>query len=143
MEDLELMKQLTAQIVAAYVGGNTIASGGIGPLIGTVHAALVGLNGGTEPPAEALKPAVAVKKSVTPDALICLDCGKPFKMLKRHLHTDHNLSTAEYLAKWGLPGDYPVVAPNYAALRSELAKKIGLGRKAGPLKPRKKLGLSK
>lgn len=119
---------LTADVVAAFVGNNSVPANELPDLIAKVHAALAGL--GNPVPvveAEALKPAVPVKKSVTPDYIICLDDGKKFKSLKRHLRTQYNLTPDEYRAKWGLPSDYPMVAPNYAATRSNLAKKMGLG----------------
>ncbi|MGE3067215.1 MAG: MucR family transcriptional regulator [Hyphomicrobiaceae bacterium] len=119
---------LTAEIVSAYVSNNTVAASDLPGLIGEVHDALgraaqkVG-----QVEREELKPAVTVKKSVMPDYLICLEDGKKFKSLKRHLRTHYNLSPEEYREKWGLPPDYPMVAPNYAAARSELAKQMGLG----------------
>ncbi len=119
---------LTADIVSAYVGNNTVASADLPGLINEVYGALqkttAGLN---EPEPEPLKPAVPVKKSVTPDFIICLEDGKKFKSLKRHLRTHYNVTPEEYREKWGLDADYPMVAPNYAAARSELAKKMGLG----------------
>jgi len=119
---------LTADIVAAYVSNNTVAAADIASLISDVHGALKKTTGGTvEPAAEAAKPAVPVKKSVTPEHIVCLEDGKKFKSLKRHLRTHYNLSPEEYREKWGLPADYPMVAPSYAAARSELAKKMGLG----------------
>lgn len=119
---------LTAQIVAAYVSKNALASGDLSSLIGDVHQALVRAAGNHEAPErDELKPAVPVKKSVTPDYIICLEDGKKFKSLKRHLRTHYKMSPEEYRAKWQLPHDYPMVAPNYAAARSQLAKKMGLG----------------
>ncbi len=121
--------ELAAEIVSAYVSNHNVPSGDLAGLIREVHAALQqSASGGSEPEPEPQEPAVPVKKSVTPDAIVCLEDGKKFKSLKRHLRTDHNLSPEEYRAKWGLPRDYPMVAPNYAASRSELAKKMGLGR---------------
>ncbi len=121
--------ELAADIVSAYVSNHSVASGDLANLIRDVHTALQqSASGRSEPEPEPLEPAVPVKKSVTADAIICLEDGKKFKSLKRHLRTDHNLSPEEYRAKWGLPRDYPMVAPNYAASRSELAKKMGLGR---------------
>jgi predicted transcriptional regulator len=97
----------------------------------TIHESLTKLNGGSaESASEPLKPAIPIKKSVTPDYIVCLEDGKRLKMLKRHLRTTYGLSPEEYRAKWGLPSNYPMVAPNYAAQRSEFAKKIGLGRSA-------------
>src|SRR5688572_14695573 len=121
--------ELAADIVSAYVSNHSVASGDLASLIRDVHTALQQTaNGGAEPKPEPLTPAVSVKKSVQPDYLVCLEDGKKFKSLKRHLRTDHNLTPEEYRARWGLSRDYPMVAPNYAASRSELAKKIGLGR---------------
>jgi predicted transcriptional regulator len=120
--------ELTADIVSAYVSNNTVAAGDIPSLINQVHAALVRVSGGHgEAPSDALKPAVAVKKSVTPEHIVCLEDGKKFKSLKRHLRTQYNMTPEQYREKWGLPVDYPMVAPNYAAARSQLAKQMGLG----------------
>ncbi len=123
--------ELTADIVAAYVSTNNIASDDLTMLIQDVHKALHRTaTGATEPKTPPLAPAVSVKKSVTPDYLICLEDGKKFKSLKRHLRTQYELTPEEYRHKWGLPASYPMVAPNYAKARSALAKKMGLGRKA-------------
>ncbi|MBB3971892.1 MucR family transcriptional regulator [Hansschlegelia beijingensis] len=120
--------ELAADIVSAYVSNNSVASADLPGLINEVHAALTRMStGAAEPAAEALKPAIPVKKSVTSDYIVCLEDGKKFKSLKRHLRTQYNMSPEEYREKWGLPSDYPMVAPNYAAARSELAKKMGLG----------------
>ncbi len=111
------------------MGNHNVATGDLASLIRDVHTALQqSASGRSEPEPEPLTPAVSVKKSVQPDYIVCLEDGKKFKSLKRHLRTDHNLSPEEYRAKWGLSRDYPMVAPNYAASRSELAKKMGLGR---------------
>ena len=120
--------ELAADIVSAYVSKNSVAAGELPALINDVHAALnkVG-NGASEPPAEAPKPAISIKKSVTPDYIICLEDGKKFKSLKRHLRTQYNMTPEQYREKWGLGPDYPMVAPNYAKARSELAKEMGLG----------------
>jgi predicted transcriptional regulator len=119
---------ITATIVAAYVSNNEIASTELPNLIAETHAALSRAAGRTAPPErEESKPKIAVKKSVMPDFIICLEDGKKFKSLKRHLRTHYNLSPEEYREKWGLPPDYPMVAPNYANARSQLAKKMGLG----------------
>lgn len=119
---------MTAQIVAAYVSKNAVASGDLSSLIGDVHQALVRASGQVESPdRDEMKPAVPVKRSVTPDYIVCLEDGKKFKSLKRHLRTHYKMSPEEYRAKWQLPHDYPMVAPNYAAARSQLAKKMGLG----------------
>jgi predicted transcriptional regulator len=119
---------LTANIVSAYVSNNPVAAGDIPALINQVHSALLRVsNGESEAPAEPLKPAVTVKKSITPDYLICLEDGKKFKSLKRHLRTQYNMTPEQYREKWALPADYPMVAPNYAQARSDLAKQMGLG----------------
>lgn len=124
--------ELTADIVSAYISNNTISAGDLPALIDEVHAALhKTATGPGEPEPEPLKPAVSVKKSVTPDYIICLEDGKKFKSLKRHLRTHYDLSPEEYRDKWSLPADYPMVAPNYAKARSQLAKKMGLGQKRG------------
>jgi len=130
--------RLTAEIVSAYVSKNALAAQQIPDVINTVFSSLTGLtNGTTEVPSEPLKPAVPVRKSVTAEYIICLEDGKKLKMLKRHLRSTYNMSPDEYRARWGLPADYPMVAPNYAAQRSEFAKRIGLGRGAGR-QPRRK-----
>ncbi len=119
---------LTAQVVAAYVSKNTVAAPELPGLIGDIHGALKRAAEGVEMDASPeLRPAVPVKKSVFPDFIICLEDGKKFKSLKRHLRTHYKLSPDEYRAKWNLAHDYPMVAPNYAAARSQLAKKMGLG----------------
>lgn len=128
--DVDLV-EFSTEIVAAYVSHNAISPSDLPRLISDVHAALKAL--GSEEsvqPVEEKKPAVAVRKSVTPDYIICLEDGKKFKSLKRHLRTHYNLSPEEYREKWGLPADYPMVAPSYSATRSKLAKDNGLGRKA-------------
>jgi predicted transcriptional regulator len=122
--------QHTTRIVAAHVANNAIAATDIPSLIATVHQTLVTL--GPEEPAPKPKPAVPIKQSVTPDYIICLEDGKKLKMLKRHLKTAYNMTPDDYRKRWGLPRDYPMVAPNYAKRRSQLAKKIGLGRKPAP-----------
>ncbi len=120
--------ELTADIVSAYVSNNPVAANEIPHLINQVHSALVRISGGqAEPAPELLKPAVPVKKSVSPEYIICLEDGKKFKSLKRHLRTQYSMTPEQYRDKWGLPPDYPMVAPNYAAARSELAKQMGLG----------------
>ena len=119
---------ITATIVAAYVSNNSISSSELPALIAETHAALSRAAGKVvSPDREESKPRIAVKKSVMPDYIICLEDGKKFKSLKRHLRTHYNLSPEEYREKWGLPPDYPMVAPNYANARSQLAKKMGLG----------------
>jgi predicted transcriptional regulator len=119
---------LTAQIVSAHVAHNSVSAGDLAGLIREVHATLSALaSGAPAPAAEKPQPAVPIKKSVHPDYLICLEDGKKLKMLKRHLKSVYGMTPEQYREKWGLPPDYPMVAPNYAAKRSELAKKIGLG----------------
>ncbi len=120
--------ELAADIVSAYVSNNSVPTGDLPTLISEVHGALLRVAGGiAEPQAEAPKPAVSVKKSITPDYIICLEDGKKFKSLKRHLRTQYNMSPEQYREKWGLATDYPMVAPSYAKARSELAKEMGLG----------------
>lgn len=119
---------LTASIVAAYVGHNSVAQHELATLIQTVHAALqLSAGAAAVAPREEQKPAVSIKNSVTADYIVCLEDGKKFKSLKRHLRSHYNLSPEEYREKWGLRHDYPMVAPNYAEARSQLAKKMGLG----------------
>jgi predicted transcriptional regulator len=133
-QDAELI-ELSSEIVAAYVGHNALSPTDLPKLIGEVYAALKGLGAAPQPSeAEAPKPSVPVRRSVTPDYLICLEDGKKFKSLKRHLMTHHSLTPQQYRERWGLPSDYPMVAPNYSATRSSLAKSSGLGRKAPPAK---------
>jgi len=120
--------ELTAEIVSAYVSNNTVSASEIPNLINQVHAALSRVSGKTaEVPLEPLKPAISLKKSITPEYIVCLEDGKKFKSLKRHLRTQYNMTPEQYREKWGLSPDYPMVAPNYAAARSELAKQMGLG----------------
>jgi predicted transcriptional regulator len=122
---------LSADIVCAYVSHNALSVTDLPKLISDVHGALRGLqSAGAPEPAEELKPAVPIRKSVAADYIVCLEDGKKFKSLKRHLRTHYNLSPEEYREKWGLASDYPMVAPNYSATRSRLAKDNGLGRKA-------------
>jgi predicted transcriptional regulator len=119
---------LTASIVSAYVSNNPMPASDIPGLIGQIHAALLRVSSGrVEVPLEPAKPAVSIKRSMTPDYLVCLEDGKRFKSLKRHLRSQYNLTPEQYRDKWGLPADYPMVAPNYAVARSQLAKKMGLG----------------
>ena len=119
---------LTANIVSAYVSNNAVAAGDIPGLINQIHAALIRVTAGQgEASAEPLKPAVPIKKSVTPEYIVCLEDGKRFKSLKRHLRTQYNMTPEQYREKWGLAVDYPMVSPNYAAARSQLAKQMGLG----------------
>jgi predicted transcriptional regulator len=123
--------ELTADIVSAYLANNTVSSADIPSLISDIHLALVKVSAGQDIPvvSEPAKPAVPVKKSITSDYIICLEDGKKFKSLKRHLRTAYNMSPEQYREKWGLPQDYPMVAPNYAEARSQLAKQMGLGQK--------------
>jgi predicted transcriptional regulator len=134
---------LTARIVSAHIANNNVSADQLPALIRDVHQALATVG---QAPAESIKaePAVDVKKSVFPDHLVCLECGASMKMLKRHLATDHGMTPEEYRAKWDLPPTYPMVAPEYAATRSQLAKDMGLGRKVEapppPNKTAKKIG---
>jgi predicted transcriptional regulator len=121
--------ELTTKVVAAHVANNAIAATDVPDLIATVHQTLATL--GPEEPAPKPEPAVPIKQSVKPDYIICLEDGKKLKMLKRHLKTAYSMTPDDYRKRWGLPRDYPMVAPNYAKKRSELAKNIGLGRRAG------------
>jgi predicted transcriptional regulator len=128
-ENEQEMLRLTAQIVSAHVANNSVAVSDLTNLIQDVHRSLTGI-GRTEPEPERPQPAVPIKKSVQPDYIVCLEDGKKLKMLKRHLKTAYDMSPEEYRERWGLPSDYPMVAPNYARHRSDLAKKIGLGTRA-------------
>jgi predicted transcriptional regulator len=140
MADEELLR-MTADVVAAYVSNNTLPTTQLAEVINAVYNSLKSLEGqSAEPQPEPLKPAVPIRKSVTPDYLICLEDGKKLKMLKRHLRSTYSMTPDEYRTKWGLPADYPMVAPNYAEQRSEFAKKIGLGRGAGRQSARRSSG---
>jgi predicted transcriptional regulator len=120
--------ELTAEIVSAYVSNNSVQAGDLSSLISQVHSALTRVSSGhADAPNEPLKPAVSVKKSITPDHIVCLEDGKKFKSLKRHLRTQYSMTPEQYREKWSLAPDYPMVAPNYAAARSQLAKQMGLG----------------
>ena len=130
--------ELTANIVAAHVSNNHVPGPELPATIEAVYGQLAGLGAPVVQPPEELKPAVPIKKSVTDDHIICLEDGKQLKMLKRHLSTAFNMTPDEYRARWGLPYDYPMVAPGYARKRAELAKKIGLGRKKPAPKGRRK-----
>ena len=135
----EELLRMTADVVSAYVSNNTLPTAQLAEIINAVYGSLKGLEGQVvQPPPEPVKPAVPIRKSVTPEFLICLEDGKKLKMLKRHLRSTYNMTPDEYRAKWGLAQDYPMVAPNYAARRSEFAKKIGLGRGTGRQSPRAK-----
>ena len=137
MDDKSEIIEMTADIVSAYVGNNTVPATELPALIQNIPRALSQVSGGDEPAPEAPKePAVPVRKSISPDFLVCLEDGRKFKSLKRHLRTKYNMSPEEYRAKWGLPKDYPMVAPNYAKARSDLAKQMGLGQ--GGRKPARK-----
>lgn len=126
----EGLVELTADIVSAYVSNNAVVASDLPNLINETYDALnKAAAKANQPITEELNPAVPVKKSIMPDYIICLEDGKKFKSLKRHLRTHYNLSPEEYREKWGLPHDYPMVAPNYAAARSALAKKMGLGQR--------------
>jgi predicted transcriptional regulator len=131
MQEKGNLLELTANIVAAYVGNNTVAQADLPKLIENIYqslaAAMHGVGESKLAEQAELKPAVPVRKSITPDYIICLEDGKKFKSLKRHLRTHYDLSPEQYREKWGLPADYPMVAPSYAEARSSLAKKIGLG----------------
>ena len=122
---------MTADVVAAYVSNNTLPTQQLAEIIGTVYTSLRSLDSHPDARQEPLKPAVPIRKSITAEYLICLEDGKKLKMLKRHLRSTYGLTPDDYRAKWGLPADYPMVAPNYAAQRSAFAKKIGLGRGSG------------
>ena len=124
--------RMTTEVVAAYVSNNTLATSQLAEIIHAVYNSLRGLDGQVaEPQTESLKPAVPVRKSITPDYLICLEDGKKLKMLKRHLRSTYGMTPDEYRVKWSLGPEYPMVAPNYAEQRSAFAKKIGLGRGTG------------
>ena len=143
METIELdmsetLITLTSDIVAAHVSNNNVEVDDVPALITKVHAALAGLDNGAQVEEETPEPAVSIRASVKPDYIVCLEDGKKLKMLKRYLRTNYDMSPEEYRARWNLPSDYPMVAPNYAEKRRELAKKIGLGRKPGQKRGRKK-----
>ncbi|MGD0866507.1 MAG: MucR family transcriptional regulator [Rhizomicrobium sp.] len=138
-EDAHDILKCAADIVAAYAGNNVVSAAELPNLIRTVHGALNVLAGSPSlEPAAAAKPAVTIRKSITPDYVVCLEDGKKLKMLKRYLRSRYGLSPEDYRSKWGLPRDYPMVAPNYAAQRSAFAKKIGLGRTPAKARRRKK-----
>tara|TARA_B100000446_G_scaffold57504_1_gene53597 strand:- start:268 stop:696 length:429 start_codon:yes stop_codon:yes gene_type:complete len=128
IDNQAMLIQMTSEVVAAYVSNNPVQASDLPNVISRVHATMRDLSSvNFEEPAKETSPAVSVRKSITPDYLVCLEDGKRFKSLKRHLRSKYNLSPEEYREKWGLPTDYPMVAPNYAKQRSELAKKMGLG----------------
>lgn len=132
MKDRLEVIEMATDIVAAYVGNNAVPASELPNLLSGVHSALSTVAGLSAPEAakEAQEPAVPIKKSITPDYLICLEDGRRFKSLKRHLRTKFDMSPEDYRRKWRLPADYPMVAPNYAKARSQLAKEMGLGQKA-------------
>ena len=135
MAEEELLR-MTADVVAAYVSNNTLPTAQLAEVINAVYGSLKGLEGQVvDAPPEPVKPAVPIRKSITPDYLICLEDGKKLKMLKRHLRSTYNMTPDEYRTRWGLAPDYPMVAPNYAEQRSAFAKKIGLGRGAARMTP--------
>ena len=139
--DLELKETLitlTSDIVAAHVSNNDVAVDDVPSLITNVFGALSGLGQAAEPAEERPEPAVSVRSSVKPDYIVCLEDGKILKMLKRYLRTNYDMTPEDYRARWNLPSDYPMVAPNYAEKRRDLAKKIGLGRKPGSGRPKRK-----
>ena len=134
----ETLITLTSDIVAAHVSNNSVAVDDVPTLISNVYSALSGLGDGGATSEPTPDPAVSIRSSVKKDHLVCLDCGKKMKMLKRHLSTEHDMTPDEYRARWGLGSDYPMVAPDYAATRRDLAVKIGLGRQPGQKRGRKK-----
>jgi predicted transcriptional regulator len=136
----ETLITLTSEIVAAHVSNNSVSSGEVATLISSVYSALSGLGNEAAAAAPAPEPAVSIRASVKRDHLTCLDCGKKMKMLRRHLSSEHDMSPADYREKWGLSADYPMVAPDYAETRRDLAVKIGLGRKPGQRRGRRKKG---
>ena len=143
METIELdmsetLITLTSDIVAAHVSNNNVDVDDVPTLITKVHSALASLDSGAQSEEERPDPAVSVRASQKRDHLVCLDCGKKMKMLKRHLMTEHGMTPEEYRARWDLSPDYPMVAPDYAETRRDLAKKIGLGRKPGQKRGRRK-----
>ena len=131
---------LTADIVAAHVAHNRVTVGELPELIGKVHSALASLGEAAEPVVEDRRPAVSIRASIKPDHLVCLEDGKKLTMLKRYLRTNYDMTPQEYRAKWKLPADYPMVAPDYADKRRTLAKAIGLGRQRGAATPASKRG---
>jgi predicted transcriptional regulator len=134
----EMLITLTSDIVAAHVSNNSVSVDDVSALISNVYGALAGLGQAAGVVEVMPEPAVSIRASIKPDYIVCLEDGKKLKMLKRHLMTHYNLTPDQYRARWSLPSDYPMVAPNYAEKRRELAKKIGLGRKPGVKRGRKK-----
>jgi len=139
MDTTDALLEAACKIIAAYVSNNHLAPSELPTIIRNIHGTLGGLGSVAQSdiPSQQ-KPAISVRKSVTPDYIVCLEDGKKLKMLKRYLRTRYKMSPEEYRAKWGLPNDYPLVAPNYAARRSEFAKKIGLGKRQAPPPKRKR-----
>jgi predicted transcriptional regulator len=133
----ETLITLTSDIVAAHVSNNNVAVDDVASLITSVYGALAGLGQAAPEPEAAPEPAVSIRSSVKPDHIVCLEDGKKLNMLKRHLSTYHGMTPDEYRQRWNLPSDYPMVAPNYAEKRRDLAMKIGLGRKPGQKRGRK------
>jgi predicted transcriptional regulator len=141
MDTNDVLLESACKIIAAYVRNNHIALAELPVMIRNIHNTLGALGSGQNADAPTpQKPAVSVRKSINPDYIVCLEDGKKLKMLKRYLRTRYHMSPEEYRAKWGLPADYPLVAPNYAARRSEFAKKIGLGRRPSSPPKRRKRG---
>jgi predicted transcriptional regulator len=142
MEENANLLEMTADMFSAYVSNNTVSPDAVAALIGSIHATMTQLStGAVEPEPENKEPAVPIRKSITADYLICLEDGRKFKSLKRHLRTKYDMSPEDYRAKWGLAKDYPMVAPNYAKARSDLAKQMGLGQ--GGRKPARAAGRAK
>lgn len=135
--DKETLITLTSDIVSAHISNNNVATESVPGLIKSVYAALAGVGEPETVVEEKREPAVSIRASVKPDVVTCLECGFKGKMLKRHLDREHGLTVEEYKARWNLPANHPLVAPDYAAKRAELAKSIGLGRKAAPKAPAK------
>ncbi|MGN3973650.1 MucR family transcriptional regulator [Tsuneonella sp. SYSU-LHT278] len=136
--DAETLITLTSDIVSAHVSNNSVSVDQVSALIGSVYQALAGLSGSAEQEEPRPDPAVSIRSSVRKDHLVCLEDGRKMKMLKRHLMTEHGMTPDEYRERWNLPGDYPMVASDYAETRRDLAKKIGLGRKPGQARGRRK-----
>tara|TARA_R110001606_G_scaffold269565_3_gene418122 strand:+ start:1884 stop:2294 length:411 start_codon:yes stop_codon:yes gene_type:complete len=128
IDDTDVL-DMTASIVTSFVANNSVAASELPALIKTVHGTILDLSNGGAQPADILEPAVSIAKSVTPEYLVCLEDGRKLKMLKRYLRSRYDMTPEEYRSRWNLPADYPMVAPNYAKLRSQHAKDIGLGKK--------------
>lgn len=134
----EMLITHTTDIVVSYVANNSLGADEVSSLIRNVYDTLAGVGRDSAAPEARPDPAVSIRSSVKRDGIVCLEDGKKFKMLKRHLMTDHGMTPEDYRARWGLPSDYPMVAPDYAETRRDLAKKIGLGRKPGQRRGRRK-----